>query len=161
MRTCDEEDIAISAIHSFYRGLADQRFHSISGNNELWKILATIVYRKISKQKREQHAQKRGGGHVRGESFFTTDTAPATGTARAGIGNAAVSSHSPYLEVEFLDTCEKLYELLDDEATRNVARLTMEGYSPDDIAEKLGCVRRTVERKLKRIRDKWLQQEIK
>jgi DNA-binding CsgD family transcriptional regulator len=38
---------------------------------------------------------------------------------------------------------------------QQVAQLTLEGYSIQEIADKLGCVRRTVDRKLERIRDKW------
>ncbi|MDR0337375.1 MAG: hypothetical protein LBI18_09820 [Planctomycetaceae bacterium] len=157
-RVSDEEDIAISALNSFYNGLAEKRFHSIQGNNELWKILATIVCRKISKQKRGEFTQKRGGGQVRGESFFNAGPATEQVNERAGFGNVAGTTTTPYLEVEFLDTCKKLYEILDDESIRNVARLTMEGYSIDEIAAELGCVRRTVERKLKIIREKWKQE---
>ncbi|MDR2115129.1 MAG: hypothetical protein LBP87_01985 [Planctomycetaceae bacterium] len=160
-RVSDEEDIAISAIHSFYTGLAGQRFHSIQGNNELWKILATIVCRKISKQQRDQFTQKRGGGLVRGESIFVAGPAAVTENEnkQSGLGNVAGTTSPPYFEIEFLDTCEKLYNILDDETMRHIARLIMEGFTIDEIAEELGCVRRTVERKLKKIRDKWQQQE--
>jgi DNA-directed RNA polymerase specialized sigma24 family protein len=48
-----------------------------------------------------------------------------------------------------------LLDQLPDEMLRQVALLTLEGYQPKEIAEKLGCVRRTVERKLERIRDIW------
>ncbi|MDR3108869.1 MAG: hypothetical protein LBU65_04160 [Planctomycetaceae bacterium] len=154
-RIHDEEDIAVSAIHSFYKGLSEKRFHSISGNNELWKILATIVCRKIFKSNRDQNRQKRGGGKIRGDSFF--DAGGKNNDKKTpGIGNVADNNViTPYLEVEFLDTCENLFEMLEDESTRNVARLIMEGYSIDDTAEELGCVRRTVERKLAKIREKW------
>ena len=39
---------------------------------------------------------------------------------------------------------------------RRVALLRMEGYSNDQIAERLGCGLRSVERKLARIRKRWL-----
>ncbi|MDR2757294.1 MAG: hypothetical protein LBC20_16470 [Planctomycetaceae bacterium] len=160
-RVSDEEDIAISAIHSFYTGLAEQRFHTIQGNNELWKILATIVCRKISKQQRGQFTQKRGSGLIRGESIFVAGPAATADNKnkQSGFGNVAGNTAQPYFEIEFLDTCEKLYNILDDETMRNIARLIMEGFTIDEIAEELGCVRRTIERKLKKIRDKWQQQE--
>jgi DNA-directed RNA polymerase specialized sigma24 family protein len=154
-RVADEEDIAISAIHSFYDGLAQKRFHSINGNNELWKILATIVCRKISKQKRNINTKKRGGGLVRGESFFIAGNNENDSNVHNSIGNNVKSHENPQFEIEFLDTCEKLYNILDDETMKNVARLIMEGYSIDEIASELGYVRRTIERKLKIIREKW------
>jgi len=154
LRTHDEEDFALSAINSFYRGLAEKRFDSIRSNNELWKLLATIVVRKIARQRKRHFAQKRGGGLVRGESLFMVGPSDDN---RVGLGNVSNGGGSPYLDAEFLDTCEKLFDLLGDETTRNVARMSMEGYSIDEIAEELGCVRRTVERKMKKIREKWSQ----
>jgi DNA-directed RNA polymerase specialized sigma24 family protein len=44
---------------------------------------------------------------------------------------------------------------LQDETLKAIAVYKMEGYSNKDIAEKLGCVERTVERKLARIRQIW------
>ncbi|MDR1141137.1 MAG: hypothetical protein LBL62_05545 [Planctomycetaceae bacterium] len=161
-RVSDEEDIAISAINSFYSGLAERRFHSIQGNNELWKILATIVCRKISKQKRGESTQKRGGGQVRGESIFIAGSnSENNNNERSGLGNISGTTVTPYLEVEFLDTCENLYKILEDESIRHIARLIMEGYSIDEIAAEIGCVRRTVERKLKIIREKWKQEIVR
>jgi len=158
-RISDGEDIALSAIHSFFNGLSEQRFQGISSTNALWKLLATIVLRKISKQQRQQNTQKRGGGQVRGESFFINGEEKKE--SHRGIENISHSAVTPHLEVEFLDTCEQLFEMLEDEKLRNTARLIMEGYSIDDIAEELGCVRRTVERKLKHIREIWSQQITK
>lgn len=157
LRAVDEEDIALSAINSFYRGLSENRY-KLQCNNELWKLLATIVVRKIAKQRKKFFAQKRGGGQVRGESFFTGDASSGDEERFGGIGNFKAQEDTHVLEVEFLDTCEKLFENFEDESTRHVARLFMEGYTIDEIADQLGCVRRTVERKLKRIREKWSQE---
>jgi tRNA C32,U32 (ribose-2'-O)-methylase TrmJ len=44
---------------------------------------------------------------------------------------------------------------LGEESLRQVAVHALEGFSTEEIAAKLGCTRRTVERKLERIRDKW------
>jgi DNA-directed RNA polymerase specialized sigma24 family protein len=159
-RVADEEDIAISAIHSFYNGLAEKRFHSINGNNELWKILATIVCRKIAKQQRNINTKKRGAGQVRGESFFSPAPNNDDNHTRSGIGNVPSATKNPLFEIEFLDTCEKLYNILKDETMRNIARLIMEGFSIDEVATELGCVRRTVERKLKIIREKWKKEIV-
>jgi hypothetical protein len=112
-RIRDEEDIAVSAIHSFYRGLTDKRFRNIESSNELWKILVTLVCRKIAKNIRSQNSQKRGGGNVRGESFL--DSPASFDGKSAGIGNIQDSNGlTPLLEIEFLDTCEKMFEMLEE-----------------------------------------------
>jgi len=50
-----------------------------------------------------------------------------------------------------------LLEALDDRELRQVALWKMEGYTIEEIARRLGCVPRTVERKLKVIRSIWNQ----
>jgi len=157
-RVNDGEDIALSAIHSFFVGLSKKRFQAIRGKNELWNLLVTMVMRRIAKQCRNENTQKRGGGRVRGESVFITGD---NSDKKEGLAQISRSQETPDLNVEFLDTCEWLFDLLPDEKTRNVARLLMDGYSLDDIADELGCVRRTIERKLQQIRQIWAQQTIK
>jgi len=53
------------------------------------------------------------------------------------------------------DACHCLLEQLPDEALRQVALWKLEGYSNAEIAAKLACIERTVERKLARIRRIW------
>lgn len=154
LRIVDEEDIALSTINSFYRGLTEKRY-DLRCNNEMWKLLATIVIRKIAKQRKKHFTQKRGGGQVRGESFFTTGDSSDVDSRTGGIGQFSIQENTHELEVDFMDTCKKLCDELTDETTRKIALLSMEGFSVDEIAEQLGCVRRTIERKLKRIREKW------
>ena len=53
---------------------------------------------------------------------------------------------------------ERLVARLGDADLRRVAVWKMEGYSNKEIATKLGCVPRTVERKLGLIRTLWSQE---
>jgi DNA-directed RNA polymerase specialized sigma24 family protein len=48
-----------------------------------------------------------------------------------------------------------LLDLLNDSELRQIAVWKMEGYTSDEIAQKLQCVTRTVERKLRLIRKLW------
>ena len=47
------------------------------------------------------------------------------------------------------EECRRLLDRLGDNSLRDVAVWKMEGYSNDEIAGRLGCVSRTVERKLR------------
>ena len=49
---------------------------------------------------------------------------------------------------------------LDDETLRRVALWKMEGYTNEEIADKLGVTCRSVERKLQRIRGKWTREGL-
>lgn len=160
-RTGDEEDIALSAFHSFIAGIRREQFPDLSGPDNLWGLLITLTSRKVNAHLRRQTRQKRGGGQVRGESVFLD---PSGGPARAGLeqfaqhGNAGHGSddHSPPdLRVELAEACEKLLDDLADEQLREIAVMRMDGFLVDEIAEKLGVSKRAIERRLQLIRKTW------
>lgn len=151
-RDADEEDIAISAMNSFYQGLAQQKFDHLHNRDDLWKLLVTITARKATAKRRAHFAQKRGGGRVRGESVFEHQ---ADEDEHDGLASILGKEPTPELAVSVAENCRQMLEQLQDETLRRVALWTLEGDHTDEIAEKLGCVRRTVERKLERIREIW------
>jgi DNA-directed RNA polymerase specialized sigma24 family protein len=59
------------------------------------------------------------------------------------------------MAAQVADECRRLLELLGDATLRSVAVWKMEGYTNAEIADKLGCVPVTVERKLQLIRRVW------
>ena len=149
-RDADEEDVALSAMNSFYRGMVQHKFDDVHNRNDLWKLLVTITARKATARRREFFAQKRGGGQVRGESIFGHQ-----GTGRDGLAGVLGMEPTPELAASVAENCRQMLEQLQDETLRRIALWTLEGYRTEEIAEKLGCVRRTVERKLERIREIW------
>jgi DNA-directed RNA polymerase specialized sigma24 family protein len=56
------------------------------------------------------------------------------------------------------DACRRLLDRLKDPELRAVALWKREGYTIEEIAEKLGCVPRTVDRRLRLIRTAWEQE---
>ena len=62
---------------------------------------------------------------------------------------------TPELAAQIADECRRLLGLLRDESLRSVALWKMEGYTHEEIAARLGCVRFTVDRKLRAIRQIW------
>jgi len=149
-RDYDEEDVALSAMNSFYHGLAQHKFDHLHHRDDLWKLLVTITARKVTARRRSYFAQKRGGGRVRGESIFGHQDEEQDGLAKV-LG----SEPTPELAAEVAENCRQMLDQLNDETLRQVALWTLEGYRTEEIAEKLGCVRRTVERKLERVREIW------
>jgi DNA-directed RNA polymerase specialized sigma24 family protein len=53
------------------------------------------------------------------------------------------------------DECRRLLDLLPDPELRQIALWKVEGYTNEEIAARLDCVARTVERKVSRIRLLW------
>lgn len=149
-RVTDGDDVAASAMFSFYDGLAAGRF-ALADRGELWRLLLTITSRKAVSASRRERSQKRGGGAQRGESVFLREGEEAIG----GIGGIADDAPTPEMEVMVAENCQRLLAILPDESLRRVAVLRLEGYTSDEIAEKLGVVTRTVTRKLDLIRSAW------
>ena len=146
----DAEDAALSAFDSFCRGVAAGRFPRLDDRDDLWALLVTITVRKASDQVRRERRQKRGGGRVRGEQEL--------GRADAGGGGLdEVVGREPTPELATMVTEQYLHllERLSDETLRRIAAWKLEGYSIEEIATRLGCGRRTVERKLGVIRSIW------
>ena len=149
-RDADEEDVALSAMNSFYQGLAKHHFDKIHNRDDLWKLLVTITVRKATARRRTYFAQKRGGGRVRGESIFGQQE-----DEQGGLDCVLGTEPTPELAAGVAENCRQMLDQLQDETLRQIALWTLEGYRTEEIAEKLGCVRRTVERKLERIREIW------
>jgi DNA-directed RNA polymerase specialized sigma24 family protein len=149
----DEEDVALSAFHSLCEGATHGRFAQLEDRDELWRLLATIAGRKALDQTRSQHRQKRGGGRVRDEAALTGPDSSA-----GGLDQVAGPMPTPEFAAIMDEECRHLLGTLKDESTRQVALLRMEGYSGDEIAERLGCNRRTVTRKLDLIRRRWREE---
>lgn len=154
-RTADEEDFVLSAMDSFCRGLKKGQFRALTSRDDLWKLLMTITARKARAERRRHHTVKRGEGRVRGESAFLQ--LGRLEDDHLGIGEVLGNAPTPELACLLAEECRRLLDGLDDETLRKIALCRLEGYSAEEIAAKLGCVRRTVERKLERIRDKWGQ----
>ena len=152
LRELDEEDVALSAMNSFCMGIANHKFDALQNRTDLWKLLVTITARKASNKLRKHYAQKRGGGGIRGESVFIHSDGD---DLDDGIGNILGTEPSPELAIGVAENCQKLLDMLDGDTQRKIALMTLEGYRTEEIAQELDCTKRTVERKLQRIREIW------
>ena len=151
-RMADEEDVVLSAFHSFCRGVAAGRFPRLDDRHDLWKLLVIVTARKAVAQMRRTYRQKRGGGAVRGESFFERGD---SSNRNAGIGDVLGEEPTPELAALLSEQCEQLLDRLEDESLRKIALAKLEGYNNEEIAVQLGCAPRTVERRLAQIRQRW------
>ena len=154
-RTGDEEDIALSAFHSFIAGVREDNFPDLQGPDNLWGLLITLTGRKVHAHLRHQTRQKRGGGSVRGESVFLDPQGEQKG---GGIGGVTGSAPAADLPTELSEACELLLGQLDDEQLKQIAVMRMDGFLVDEIADRLGLSKRAVERRLQLIRRIWSEE---
>jgi DNA-directed RNA polymerase specialized sigma24 family protein len=148
--SADEEDVALSAFDSFCQGAADRRFPRLGGRDDLWRLLVTITARKANAQADRESRRKRGGGRVLDEAALGGESSGAGGLA-AVVGNEP----TPEFAAQIADELRRLLAELRDDPLRQVALLRMEGYRNDEIALRMKCSLRSVERKLDLIRQVW------
>ena len=151
-RASDEEDVALSAFASFCRAAENHRFPALTDRDDLWRLLVVLTARKALHKIRDECREKRGGGHVLDENALA---APERDDHDAGLDQVIGAEPTPDFAAQVAEECRRLLDLLGDDQLRFIALRRMEGYSPEEIAGRLGCAPRTVERKLQRIRGLW------
>ena len=147
-RIADEEDVALSAFHSFCRGARAGRFPRLDDRNDLWQILVLITVRKAIDLRNYEGRPSRGRGRVQS----------LTELPQEGLEAIGGDEPTPELAAQLAEEYQRLMEQLGDSTLQSVATWKLEGYTDDEIAARLGCVTRTVERKLARIRRMWARE---
>ncbi len=144
-RIADEEDVALSAFQSFCQGAQAGRFPRLDDRNDLWQILVLITVRKAIDLRKYAGRPSRGRGRVQS----------LTELAQEGLEAIGGDEPTPELAAQLAEEYQRLMDDLGDSSLQSVATWKLEGYTDAEIAARLGCVTRTVERKLARIRKIW------
>lgn len=166
-RAEDELDAAQEAFAAFFRRIERGAYPDCHDRDDLWCLLVKIADNKARQLARGERRQKRGAGRVRGDSDFAAElSSPAAGfdglPGEAGGGmvpEPAVEEPSEQFVEHLMDSIMLCYGVLDD-VEREVLRGQLRGKTNAETAARLGCVTRTVERKLKVIRQRWRAQIV-
>jgi RNA polymerase sigma factor (sigma-70 family) len=148
-RVEDEEDVVQSAFATFYANMANGRFPQLHDRHDLWRLLIIITAHKAADRVRREKALKRGGSTTGGAQYFPTSDLERI------VGDAP----SPDFALQAAETVRQLLDSLPSPSLRALAISKLEGYTNDEIAERAPCSLRTVERRLKLIRDLWRAHE--
>ena len=151
-RIADEEDVAVDVFQSLCTGAAEGRFTKLGNRDDLWRLLVAISGMKAVDQIRKQTSQKRGGGDVRGNSIVANVDRSGLG---AGFDRFMDAEPTPEFLIVMQEQQQELFGRLSDDVQREIAHLRFEGYSNQEIADRFGIAIRSVERKLKLIRNNW------
>lgn len=151
----DEEDVALSAMDHFCRAAREGRYPVLADRQELWRLLLRITERRALDLARRQRCRRRGQGKV--QQTAARDVAGwAAGSGPRAL--AASNAPSPEFAAMMAEECRRLLEKLADPQLREIALAKMEGYTNEEIARRLDLSLRTIERRLKLIRDEWRQE---
>jgi RNA polymerase sigma factor (sigma-70 family) len=142
-RSADEEDVALCAFDSFFRGVEAGRFPQLNDRDDLWQVLLMITERKAFDLIEHECRQKRD---------WRRQQASDSASANADL---ASREPDPAFAAQVAEECEKLLTELADADLRTIAVRKLEGYTNKEIAAELGCSLVTVERRLRLIRLEW------
>jgi RNA polymerase sigma factor (sigma-70 family) len=146
-RRAGEEDVLQSMYKSFC--LRQQRGeYKLANRKSLWKLLVMITLNK-TRDVAKYHRRKRRD--VVRDQIMPGDNE--TDSARWALEQMEATEPSPKDAAVLNDALEQRLEALADPGLQQIALWLLEGYTNREIADKLGCVERTVERRLKLIRD--------
>jgi DNA-directed RNA polymerase specialized sigma24 family protein len=153
-RGADEEDVALSAFKSFYRAAEGGRFPQLNDRDDLWQLLIVLTDRKACDLLAFEGRQRRGGGRVLDEAAL----GPADASGGRPLAAIASQEPTPAFAAQVAEEYRRLLGLLGDDDLRRIALRKMEGYTVEEIAAELGCVPRTVKRRLQLIRRIWQEE---
>ena len=134
-RAADEDDIALSAFDSVYRGIESQRFPRLNDRGNLWGMLLFKTRTKALNWNKHEALR---------HPPLTEDD-----VVRLYCDGAAARDISPADAAAFADAVRRVLAELPEQADRplrSVARLLLEGHAPPEIARTLGCLAADVER---------------
>jgi DNA-directed RNA polymerase specialized sigma24 family protein len=150
-QAADEEDVALSAFDSFCRAAEQGRFPRLQDRDDLWQLLVLVAVRKAANLAKHERCQKRGGGQVEHASALPSGDEGDGPLFADLVGRGP----DPARDAEIAEECRRLLGCLGDPELKQVALWKMEGDTHAEIAAKLGCRPRAVERMVRLIRDIW------
>jgi RNA polymerase sigma factor (sigma-70 family) len=148
----DEEDVAQSMYKSFCRRLERGDFQ-LANRDALWTLLVHITLCKAGnasnrhrRAKRDVRREKPLAGHYPELSDWDLEQMDA-------------SEPTPEEAAKLSEALEHRLDALTETGLREIAIWKLEGRTNHEIAELRACTERTVERKLERIRARWVGSE--
>jgi DNA-directed RNA polymerase specialized sigma24 family protein len=148
-RAADEEDVALSAFASFCKGAEAGRFPRLQDRDDLWQVLVLLTARKASDllvhEGRDKRDWRRLQEHLAGDSDSSGPL----------LRELFSQEPDPAFAVEVADECEHLLSRLPNEELRQIALGKLEGYTNEEISQRIEVAPATVERRLRLIRKHW------
>jgi RNA polymerase sigma factor (sigma-70 family) len=142
LRNADEEDVAQTAFIAFYESVQRQRLPKLENRHQLLALLSHIVACRAVNEIRQAVTARRGGGQVQ---------------TRSSVELLAENQDASPEQEAIVNDCYEFYMRQLPDQLREFAVRHLGGLNSQEIADELGCTRRTVERKMSLLRKHWRQ----
>jgi RNA polymerase sigma factor (sigma-70 family) len=131
----DEEDVAAIVFRNLWQGAKAGNFPELRNRANLWPLLVVLTSRRVHDLFRREKRRADDGHPEELEQILAEEPTPEFAAMMA-------------------ENVSRLFEMLDP-VQQEIAQAKLEGRENAEIALKLGCSERTVERKLQMIRRIW------
>ena len=138
----DEDDVAQSAFIALCTAIQSGRYEHLADRSEVWKLLAVITLNKAKNRAAHDNRLCRGGGRIKCD-------------VEAELQKTEAPDLSAEEQLVIHEECERLLGMLQRDELKRVAILKVEGHTNEEVAERLACSRRSVQRRLNLIREIW------
>ena len=147
-RVADEEDVALSVLNKFFQSAQKGRYPDLSDRDGLWRLLIKMTANKSIDLRRRQSRVKRSGDQP------AEFKAPVKKDNTEQQWNDIISKQpGPEMLSILNDQINCLMDQLEDPTLQQLLIEKMEGYTNDEIARRHGVTTRTIERRLRLIRE--------
>ncbi len=126
----DAADVVQSVLRTFFHRVTRGEFPNLSDPESCWRVLATITRRKCGRQAIHYLADRRSVGR---------EEAPSSAWEALAQGPSVEAA------VVLIETIEQLAQQFEPHQVQMFG-LLLDGHTPGQIAEEVGCSKRTVER---------------
>jgi DNA-directed RNA polymerase specialized sigma24 family protein len=124
----------------------------LQDHEDPWPLLLALTTHKAIDLLRCERRVKRGGPDKKHSPPAGLESAPGTAI---DLSQLIGKEPDPQAAVQAAEECQEILDRISDAILRAIALWKMEGFTTEEIASKLDCTTRTVERKLQLIRRLW------
>jgi RNA polymerase sigma-70 factor (ECF subfamily) len=149
LQKVDPEDVVQSVFRSFFVRNMEGRFGEFASWDNLWGMLVVLTHWKCGRRMDYFHAACRDV-----DREVPAEQPPDHGQSGSDVG-VRDDEPTPSEAAMLTDTVERLMRSLEGRH-REILTLSLQGYAPAQISERLGCTERTVYRVLERVKE-WLE----
>jgi len=142
----DEHDLAQSVFMALWQNAEAGRLDGVRDRQELWWMLLEMTRRRAISRAKYNQAAKRTSSPQAQPNPDKYDPLPELSDPKQLSPEVLSILHEEH---------DRIMRLLPDDRSRTIAQLHLEGFSNDEIAEKVELSSRTIIRKLRLIRDQW------
>ena len=150
-RVADEEDVALSVLNKFFQSAQKGRYPDLSDRSGLWRLLIKMTANKAVDLRRQQSRVRRGGDQSQDENAAVHKGRPASDDLR--IAEFMAKEPTPEMLAIMADQLANLLTVLGDPDLQELVICKIEGYTNEEMAQRMNVTTRTIERRLRLVRE--------